>query len=590
MVLVVAAVAGSAVFGLAAAYAQGPATTYTVTHVVVDGARDSAQAVKHANKTASGVDSGHHEVSLDADATSAEILAAADALSTHSITTGSRYIDAGGEVHNFRSGKRTYWLIVKRDTTPTPTPTPMPTPTPTPTPTPAPVSDPDTTYTVTHVRVDGARDSAQAVKDANKTASGVSSGNHEFDLAADATTADILAAANARSTHSITTGSRYIDASGNVHNFQGGKRTYWLITKSEVNVVEPDPDPDRQNVGVNQLTLTGTIADQQLSQGVLYTSATAFPEATGIDGTVTYSVANLPSGIMLNSDRKLTGTPISHLEVTEFTYTATDSDGDTATLTFNLSVLIDYDADNDGLIEVKSLAQLNAIRWDLDGDGVADHAYMQADYAAAFPYPLSGMGCPGTGCKGYELDNDLDFDTNGDGKTNIAGDDYWGDDRGNDSRGWQPIGDRRVPFTAVFDGNDYGISKLYVYKNSSNLAGLFGRIAAGGGYSQSRAEGWRSNRRRVRRRAGGGKCRRRHQLLPLRRQGERRSLGRRTGGRELGLHQEQLFHRRGQRGEQYRRPGRVPFRVRQREDNRQLLGHYKQQKVRQRRRYGQDHH
>ncbi len=47
VVLVVAAVAGSAVFGLAAAYAQGPATTYTVTHVVVDwgeGQRAGGQA------------------------------------------------------------------------------------------------------------------------------------------------------------------------------------------------------------------------------------------------------------------------------------------------------------------------------------------------------------------------------------------------------------------------------------------------------------------------------------------------------------------------------------------------------------------
>ena len=29
----------------------------------------------------------------------------------------------------------------------------------------------------------------------------------------------------------------------------------------------------------------------------------------------------------------------------------------------------DYDADNDGLIEISNLAQLNAVRWDLDGDG-----------------------------------------------------------------------------------------------------------------------------------------------------------------------------------------------------------------------------
>ena len=31
----------------------------------------------------------------------------------------------------------------------------------------------------------------------------------------------------------------------------------------------------------------------------------------------------------------------------------------------------DYDEDNDGLIEITTLAQLNAVRWDLDGDGVA---------------------------------------------------------------------------------------------------------------------------------------------------------------------------------------------------------------------------
>ena len=32
----------------------------------------------------------------------------------------------------------------------------------------------------------------------------------------------------------------------------------------------------------------------------------------------------------------------------------------------------DYDSDNDGLIEVDSLARLHAIRWDLDGDGATD--------------------------------------------------------------------------------------------------------------------------------------------------------------------------------------------------------------------------
>ena len=42
---------------------------------------------------------------------------------------------------------------------------------------------------------------------------------------------------------------------------------------------------------------------------------------------------------------------------------------------------IDYDDDNDGLIDVKTLAQLNAIRYDRDGNGDATDAV----YVAAFP-------------------------------------------------------------------------------------------------------------------------------------------------------------------------------------------------------------
>jgi hypothetical protein len=64
-------------------------------------------------------------------------------------------------------------------------------------------------------------------------------------------------------------------------------------------------------------------------------------------------------------------------------------------------VVIDYDSDNDGLIEVDSLAQLNAIRWDLDGDGAPDQNSNAASYAAAFPEAPATLGCPRT-CQGYE--------------------------------------------------------------------------------------------------------------------------------------------------------------------------------------------
>ena len=132
---------------------------------------------------------------------------------------------------------------------------------------------------------------------------------------------------------------------------------------------------------------------------------------------------------------------------------------------------VDYDADDDGLIEVSNLAQLNAIRWDLDGDGSTS----DTGYASAFPGALSGMGCLSAGCTGYELDADLDFDINGSGDAD-SGDDYW-----NDGAGWDPIGtfvpdDDSLNFGATFDGNGHTISGLFINRGSTNLVGLFGSI------------------------------------------------------------------------------------------------------------------
>ena len=88
---------------------------------------------------------------------------------------------------------------------------------------------------------------------------------------------------------------------------------------------------------------------------------------------------------------------------------------------------VSYDTDNDGagngLIDISNLAQLNAMRWDLDGDGAVDNAANAAAYAAAFPARKPALGCPDTAdadtnpgpCLGYELKANLDFDTNGDG-------------------------------------------------------------------------------------------------------------------------------------------------------------------------------
>ena len=99
-------------------------------------------------------------------------------------------------------------------------------------------------------------------------------------------------------------------------------------------------------------------------------------------------------------------------------------------------VLLDYDADDDGLIEVTTLKQLDAIRHDLDGDGIPTDDGVAA-YTAAFPAPIERMGCSGAdGCAGYEIMADLDFDTNG--SDDDDDDTYW-----NHGAGWTPIGGRR---------------------------------------------------------------------------------------------------------------------------------------------------
>ena len=90
------------------------------------------------------------------------------------------------------------------------------------------------------------------------------------------------------------------------------------------------------------------------------------------------------------------------------------------------------------------------------------------------------MGCPSAGCQGYELSNDLDFDTNGNDSAD-SGDTYW-----NGGAGWTPIGDYTTAFTATFEGNSYKLSNLHINASTSaddstpDIGGLFGRIGSGG--------------------------------------------------------------------------------------------------------------
>ena len=149
------------------------------------------------------------------------------------------------------------------------------------------------------------------------------------------------------------------------------------------------------------------------------------------------------------------------------TVTVSEADGGSATATVTITVTdvsIDYDTDDDGLIAVANLAQLHAIRWDLDGDGSST----EAGYAAAFREAIAAMGCPAAGCTGYELMADLNFDTDGSG-TADAGDLYW-----NEGSGWEPIGTSTAKFAATFDGGGHEIANLTIARDSTDRVGLFG--------------------------------------------------------------------------------------------------------------------
>ena len=138
-----------------------------------------------------------------------------------------------------------------------------------------------------------------------------------------------------------------------------------------------------------------------------------------------------------------------------------------------------YDKDNDGLIEIDNLEQLNAVRWDLDGDGVADSPRYAAAYAEAFPGAHKRMDCPRYGCSGgYELARSLDF---------VSAASYAAGEVSADwttGSGWLPIAYHGQVFNGVFEGNGFTVANLFIdyseYYGKPNrghmpeVAGLFG--------------------------------------------------------------------------------------------------------------------
>ena len=140
-----------------------------------------------------------------------------------------------------------------------------------------------------------------------------------------------------------------------------------------------------------------------------------------------------------------------------------------------------YDTDGDKLIEISYLEQLDAIRYDPNGDGTADETTDVEAYTGAFPVPSGSQVCT-SGCTGYELAKSLDFDQAGSYRSGVIST-PWTDTKGN---GWTPIvhtnaDGNKEGYNATFEGNGYTISYLYSKAPSSGTnanrdTGLFGLL------------------------------------------------------------------------------------------------------------------
>ncbi len=141
-----------------------------------------------------------------------------------------------------------------------------------------------------------------------------------------------------------------------------------------------------------------------------------------------------------------------------------DGDGD------NVGDLCDVDADGDGLIELSTAAELNMMRNNLNGTGLdADNRDNNNINGG------NALGCPASGCNGYEQMADIDLN-----------------DLGQDASGsnWVPVGtcgsgvDCDVStnsqlFTGIFSGNGFTMSNLLIRVTTDRYGlGFFGAISS----------------------------------------------------------------------------------------------------------------
>ena len=200
--------------------------------------------------------------------------------------------------------------------------------------------------------------------------------------------------------------------------------------------------------------------------GVQFTGITHF-WVTGRNGLAASDISGIMSvSIDGTGSNRHTGVPAFTMDVSQnpndtdrvfmLTFHAGGSSGNSqGSVDFTVTQLGALPA---GLIPVSSREQLDAIRYDLDGNGKVNLDATDANataYTNAFPRLVSSNAYTG-----YRLTTNLDL--------------------GGSSSGWTPIGRIGAAFTGWFTGRGHTISNLYVRNASINsIIGLFGVVEDG---------------------------------------------------------------------------------------------------------------
>lgn len=121
-----------------------------------------------------------------------------------------------------------------------------------------------------------------------------------------------------------------------------------------------------------------------------------------------------------------------------------------------------YDSDHNGLIEIEDLQDLNEIRNNTSAE-------RPTEIQGTHLYGANG-GCPASGCNGYELTRNLNFDTNSNGRFD-EGDQFW-----NEGKGFEPIGNWNLKFATEFHGQGYSLLNLTINRPTESFTALFGYL------------------------------------------------------------------------------------------------------------------